>query len=527
MSQNKKSELQINVANYTLSTGIGTRKKVILAPGRSLIDWLRFAKNSTDLAGTKGALLKVTPEELRKHNKPNDAWMALKGKVYNVTPYMDYHPGGIDEIMRSAGQDGSVLFDQNHKFVNFESMLASCLVGILVDSKEGNANAKVAGSTGSLSLLPPEFNASPTNVPRKPKYPVPVHSWHQTETSVIIDIKTQFKLKRESIIMDCKDGRQLDISVIGEYQKSDISWRISFDLDDDIELNYETAVAENNANIKLQKANAGKSWRILGLSTVHECEQWAQSALQYRGCTLTAVEPVSHDTKVFVFQLPRGTRMIVPVGQHVYARMNIGGVLVERCYTSVLHSFLTRNDQQQQRGDLVYLMVKIYSDGILTPPLDALRLGDQLEISNYRGDFDERRLSDCLHLVMFAAGTGITPMYGLISHALYVNYNPDRVITLVFFNKTEADILWRDSLSELVKRHSNFKVHHVLSQADSTWSGLRGRVSREHLDMFCPQYTAGQKILYCVCGPAPYTELCIQLATEFGYDNDVMHAFQG
>lgn len=32
--------------------------------------------------------------------------------VYNVTPYIDYHPGGEDELMKAAGIDGTDLFDQ-------------------------------------------------------------------------------------------------------------------------------------------------------------------------------------------------------------------------------------------------------------------------------------------------------------------------------------------------------------------------------------------------------------------------------
>ena len=35
-----------------------------------------------------------------------------KGMVYNVTPYMDYHPGGEEELMKAAGKDGTELFDQ-------------------------------------------------------------------------------------------------------------------------------------------------------------------------------------------------------------------------------------------------------------------------------------------------------------------------------------------------------------------------------------------------------------------------------
>lgn len=39
----------------------------------------------------------------------------FSGLVYNVTPYMDYHPGGEDELMKAAGIDGTDLFDQVRK----------------------------------------------------------------------------------------------------------------------------------------------------------------------------------------------------------------------------------------------------------------------------------------------------------------------------------------------------------------------------------------------------------------------------
>lgn len=41
-------------------------------------------------------------------------WM-FSGMVYNVTPYMDYHPGGEAELMKAAGIDGTELFDQVRK----------------------------------------------------------------------------------------------------------------------------------------------------------------------------------------------------------------------------------------------------------------------------------------------------------------------------------------------------------------------------------------------------------------------------
>uniref|UniRef100_A0A8C5L7L8 Cytochrome b5 heme-binding domain-containing protein n=1 Tax=Jaculus jaculus TaxID=51337 RepID=A0A8C5L7L8_JACJA len=93
------------------------------------MDWIRLTKSGKDLTGLKGRLVEVT-KELRKHNRKDDCWICIRGFMYNVSPYMEYHPGGEEELMRAAGSDaGTDLFDQVHHWVNYESMLKECLVG--------------------------------------------------------------------------------------------------------------------------------------------------------------------------------------------------------------------------------------------------------------------------------------------------------------------------------------------------------------------------------------------------------------
>lgn len=53
---------------------------------------------------------------LKLHNKKNDAWTAIHGKVYNMTAYLPFHPGGENELMRSAGRDGTKLFGKSTLF---------------------------------------------------------------------------------------------------------------------------------------------------------------------------------------------------------------------------------------------------------------------------------------------------------------------------------------------------------------------------------------------------------------------------
>jgi cytochrome b involved in lipid metabolism len=49
---------------------------------------------------------------LKQHNKRGDAWTAINGKVYDVTAYIPYHPGGDKELLRVAGRDGTKLFGE-------------------------------------------------------------------------------------------------------------------------------------------------------------------------------------------------------------------------------------------------------------------------------------------------------------------------------------------------------------------------------------------------------------------------------
>lgn len=36
----------------------------------------------------------------------------ISGKVYNITPYMKFHPGGVDDLMKAAGIDCTIPFDE-------------------------------------------------------------------------------------------------------------------------------------------------------------------------------------------------------------------------------------------------------------------------------------------------------------------------------------------------------------------------------------------------------------------------------
>jgi len=82
-----------------------------------------------------GQNISLTPAEIAKHNTANDCWLLIRGKVYDVTSYLPYHPGGPQTIIQYCGQDATNAFATQDKgkphSPNAESLLASYYIGSL------------------------------------------------------------------------------------------------------------------------------------------------------------------------------------------------------------------------------------------------------------------------------------------------------------------------------------------------------------------------------------------------------------
>lgn len=55
-----------------------------------------------------------TLQEIAKHNKESDCWVIIDGNVYDLTSFLDQHPGGKKAIMTFAGKDATEEFDMLH-----------------------------------------------------------------------------------------------------------------------------------------------------------------------------------------------------------------------------------------------------------------------------------------------------------------------------------------------------------------------------------------------------------------------------
>jgi len=60
---------------------------------------------------TKPEVKGIKMEDVEKHSSVDDLWLVIDGKVYDVTPFMDDHPGGGEIMLSAAGKDGTQDFE--------------------------------------------------------------------------------------------------------------------------------------------------------------------------------------------------------------------------------------------------------------------------------------------------------------------------------------------------------------------------------------------------------------------------------
>lgn len=55
-----------------------------------------------------------TLADISKHKTTSDCWTTVNGGVYDLTPFVNNHPGGVSNITKVCGIDGSTLFGDQH-----------------------------------------------------------------------------------------------------------------------------------------------------------------------------------------------------------------------------------------------------------------------------------------------------------------------------------------------------------------------------------------------------------------------------
>ncbi|XP_008224490.1 PREDICTED: cytochrome b5 [Prunus mume] len=77
--------------------------------------------------GVDGKLF--TLAQVSEHNTPKDCWLIINGKVYDVTKFLEDHPGGDDVLLSATGKDATDDFEDVGHSDNARDMLKDMCVG--------------------------------------------------------------------------------------------------------------------------------------------------------------------------------------------------------------------------------------------------------------------------------------------------------------------------------------------------------------------------------------------------------------
>ena len=170
-------------------------------------------------------------------------------------------------------------------------------------------------------------------------------------------------------------------------------------------------------------------------------------------------------------------------GQHLQLFIEHAGVRLARSYSLI-----------GEAGGCLEIAVKRQPGGRVSPLLlGQLCVGDVLELGAPAGDL--RWPADQRGVLLLAAGSGLTPLFGLLRQALAEGYRGP--VTLLHYVRERGQRAYAEHLQALARDYPNFSPRWAISTGAAAEGELQGRFRNEHLDG-----VTGDHVL--ACGPAGF-----------------------
>lgn len=216
-------------------------------------------------------------------------------------------------------------------------------------------------------------------------------------------------------------------------------------------------------------------------------------ALRPRPLRVEAVVRETPDAVTLHLAEGDGTPLAFEAGQFLTFHVELDGQTLKRAY-SLSSSPLD--------GPGATITVKRVEGGRVSNHLnDHAAPGDRLLALGPSGSFVAGAATE---LVMLAGGSGITPIASIAETLLRTR--DDVRVHLLYGNRAEADVIFRDRLEALARSHANSSLALALEAPPAGWSGLTGRLDEAVLGPWLDRLEHDRlepsvDRAYYVCGP--------------------------
>ncbi len=220
-------------------------------------------------------------------------------------------------------------------------------------------------------------------------------------------------------------------------------------------------------------------------------------AVQFHSLTISDVHHDTQDTVAISLDVPEELKpvFLYQHGQYITIKIDIDGVSHRRnyslCSSPVLDEPLT-------------IAVKKVSTGVVSAWLkEHVSPGQALEVYPPMGNFTKELHPDhARHYLLFAGGSGITPILSIMKTILRIE--PNSVVTLLYANQNDAAIMFDKDIAAIAASHPNTcRVVHILEQGASDGrQHVRGRIDSAVFDDLLQKYAPSLDAVDAfVCGP--------------------------
>jgi ring-1,2-phenylacetyl-CoA epoxidase subunit PaaE len=209
------------------------------------------------------------------------------------------------------------------------------------------------------------------------------------------------------------------------------------------------------------------------------------------------VKEIIHETRdaiSIVFEQP-AAKVEYKSGQFLTLIVSVQGKEVRRAYSLCSSPFVD--------ADLA-VTVKRVDKGLMSNWLpDNLKKGATIKVMEPMGQFTtEYKKENKRHIIMFAGGSGITPMMSIIKSIL--TQEPESITSLIYCNRDIDSIIFKNALEKLETTYEGrLHVIHVLDNAPMNWQGYSGLLNHDMLTKLferIPDWGI-EKSTYLMCGP--------------------------
>jgi len=220
-----------------------------------------------------------------------------------------------------------------------------------------------------------------------------------------------------------------------------------------------------------------------------------RSGPKYLELTVKEIIQETRDTISIVFAQPAEKPVEYKSGQFLTLIVSVNGKDVRRAYSLCSSPFVDKD---------LAVTVKRVDAGLMSNWLpDNLKVGSTMKVMEPMGQFTtEFSTGGKRHLVLFAGGSGITPMMSIIKSTLL--REPDSMVSLIYCNRDIDSIIFKETLDQMQTRdEGRLHVIHVLDNAPMNWQGYSGLLNHEMLTKLferVPDWGI-ENTTYLMCGP--------------------------